>query len=592
MVVALVPIRHHSQRVPGKNYRKLGDRPLYQYIIDTLLQVDRIDMIVIDTDSPIITQGINKIYDSNQKVQILPRAPSLCGDSISMNQIIYSVLTQLDENKQIDESTIILQTHVTNPFLTTDTINRAITQFFESSSSETTLMSVTRYQKRLWHPDQRPVNHVPGKLIQTQDLPKLYEENSNLYLFTAGNMFKRFNRLGKYLEFIEMDYLEAWDIDTEQDFNFAKIILQQQQNNIQQNEQSEQKIIQPISTTKINLELLQTLNQILAPEITRYQDNKKSSSHTVLISAPYMMPEIDTFRAFFNQQKIEVIVAKVNERLTEEDLIQYHGQYQVAMTGDDAYTANILKDSGVKAICKWGTGIDSIDLEYCEQHGIKVLNTPNAFSVPVSQSIMAAIFGFLRQTFQSNQLMKISSSSVSTKWVKLPGLTLEESTIGIVGLGNIGQRLARYLIPFGPQIIGYDILPGVKSPSEVKITTDLSTLLGQSDIICLCCTLNPTSYHLINQQTLSQIKSGSYLINMARGHLIDEPALIRSIEAGHLGGVALDVFEDEPLPGDSPLRRLPNVIISSHNSNSSVKYWEKVHLNTIRNCLMSLIDLN
>jgi D-3-phosphoglycerate dehydrogenase len=371
-----------------------------------------------------------------------------------------------------------------------------------------------------------------------------------------------------------MDIIESWDIDTEEDFQIAELILRQR------------KTTHLHSNPNINSNLLEYLNTELRPLMSQV-NQQASTTPTILISAPYMMQEIETFRYFYQQLNIKTIIAPVEERLSEQDLAQYHQQYQVALIGDDAFSADILKKSGVKALCKWGTGIDSIDIESCRDLNIPIYNTPNAFSVPVSQSIMAAILGFARQTFHSNSEMKHSN-----RWVKFPAKTLEEMTIGIVGLGNIGRHVARLLNDFHAKVVGYDILNPHQLPSIPYLTQteSITDLLKQSDIVCLCCTLNPTSYHLINHKTIYQLKKGAYLINMARGPLIQESALVEAIQDQHLAGAALDVFEVEPLPESSQLRRLPNVIISSHNSNSSPKYWRNVHLNTIRNSLKALLS--
>jgi len=568
-VVAIVPIRHNSQRVPGKNYRLLGNIPLYQYILNTLIS-SNVNNIIIDTDSPTIIDGLKSTYPSlidSQKIIISKRPIDLCKPTVSMNDIIDSIFFRMPEILTLD--TIVLQTHVTNPFLTINTINNAITMFVNSPdvSKSNSMVSVTKYQHRLWSSDGTPVNHNPKDLIQTQDLPKLYEENSNFYIFRVNSFYLNHNRLGTSVIFFELDFLEAWDIDTEQDFLFAQLILQQKK--------------------LINHDLLNKLQSHLHSEITTYRSlsfHSRPNTHSVMISAPYMIPDINTFKHFFNSLNIDVVIADVQERLSPEDLAKYNNLYHVALIGDDAFNSDVLAKSGVKALCKWGTGIDSISLDYCKAHNIDVFNTPDAFSVPVAQSIMAAIFGFLRNTFVSDSIMKKTDI-----WTKVQGKTLEESVIGIIGLGNIGSRLASYLIPFGPKILGYDIVSTIKLDGVENVS--FNDILAQSDIVCLCTTLNSTSYHLINDQTIKLMKQNSFLINMARGPLIEQQCLIKAILNKQLAGAALDVFEHEPLHESSPFRQFPNVIISSHNTNSSPKYWEKVHINTIRNSLKALIKL-
>jgi len=599
-VIAIVPMRHYSQRVPEKNYRKLGDVPLYCHIIDTLSQCPEISLIVVETDSKVIKEGVKQRYQtSDSKIILLDRPEKIRGVNVSMNQILVNTVHRLKIIKLIKDHTnpIIFQTHVTNPFLSVATIRAAIEDYQDISPDEdVTMMSVTKYQKRLWTQAYEPINHRLNDLVQTQDLAPIFEENSNFYMFRATNLLKNNNRIGNTKKFYQMEVLEAWDIDTEDDFQIAQAIHTKLKKSMQlpksqlpsQQQHSESQLSHK---RDINQELLDELQRTLKNEIVEYQrvdQNKKKSldsvsTHTVLISAPYMMPEINTFKRFYELLGINTIIADVEERLSKDDMVKYHGKYQVSVCGDDAFTEEIIRDSGVRAICKWGTGIDSIDLNYCQKNGIPVLNTPNAFSVPVSQSIISAILGFARTTFYSNQEMKGTNN-----WVKYQGYTLEELTIGIVGLGNIGRHVAEGITFFRPRILGYDTNPNLPAIPWVTNTPDMETLLRESDIVCLCTTLNPTSYHLINHKTIRQMKKSAYLINMARGPLIQEAALVQAMEEGHLSGVALDVFEVEPLPEESKLRTLPNVVISSHNTNSSPKYWMKVHINTIRNSLKAL----
>ena len=210
-IVALVPMRHHSQRVPGKNYRMLAGRPLYHHIIETLLTVQEISSILVDTDSPVISAGLHKDFP---RVLVIDRPQNLCADTISMNEIL------LHDTAQV-EADFYLQTHSTNPLLRADTISKAISHFLADYPAYDSLFSVTRLQTRLYDQNGLPLNHDPEKLIQTQDLPPVYEENSCIYIFTRENLLHRQNRLGLHPKLFEMDPQEAWDIDEELDFSIA-----------------------------------------------------------------------------------------------------------------------------------------------------------------------------------------------------------------------------------------------------------------------------------------------------------------------------------------------------------------------------------
>ena len=211
-IVALVPMREHSERVPGKNYRPFAGRPLYHYIISSLLACPHINSVYIDTDSSFIREDAPKNFD----VHIIDRPEHLRSDFIPMNDILLHDVTQV-------EADYYLQTHSTNPLLRTHTIGAAIEAFLGSTQHDS-LFSVTRLQKRLWCADGMPLNHDPGLLLRTQDLPPIYEENSCLYIFTRSNLESRGNRIGKSSLMFEIEQMEAWDIDEEQDFRIAEIL--------------------------------------------------------------------------------------------------------------------------------------------------------------------------------------------------------------------------------------------------------------------------------------------------------------------------------------------------------------------------------
>lgn len=214
-------MRHHSQRVPGKNYRSLAGKPLYQHIVETLLAVPEIDQIVVDTDSEPVIDGLRKNYPS---VKVIERPESLRADIISMNEILMYDTSQV-------EADFYLQTHSTNPLLKPGTVSRAIQAFLEGYPAFDSLFSVTRLQTRLWTQDSRPLNHDPAVLIQTQDLPPVFEENSCLYLFTRENLQKNHNRLGQRPLMFEIDQDEAWDIDEELDFAIVDFLMSRRNEN-------------------------------------------------------------------------------------------------------------------------------------------------------------------------------------------------------------------------------------------------------------------------------------------------------------------------------------------------------------------------
>jgi CMP-N-acetylneuraminic acid synthetase len=214
-IAALVPMRHHSQRVPGKNYRLLAGKPLFHHIIETLLACQLIDKVVVDTDSQPVMQSLREVFP---QVKILERPESLRSDTIPMNEILAYDTSQV-------EADFYLQTHSTNPLLRSESIQRALQTFLSSYPMYDSLFSVTRLQTRLWDQLGRAINHNPAILLQTQDLPPVYEENSCLYLFTRPTLLSRRNRLGERPMMFEIDAAEAWDIDEELDFLLVEFLI-------------------------------------------------------------------------------------------------------------------------------------------------------------------------------------------------------------------------------------------------------------------------------------------------------------------------------------------------------------------------------
>ncbi len=308
---------------------------------------------------------------------------------------------------------------------------------------------------------------------------------------------------------------------------------------------------------------------------------------TVLFTAPYMIPVIERFKPAFERNKIELIVPpNVQERLEESELLKYAGQFDGTVCGDDQYTSRVLEacTPRLKVISKWGTGVDSIDAEACVRLGIRLCRTPNAFTTAVTDTVMGYMLAFVRRQPWMDREMK------AHKWDKLPGRTLSECSLGVIGVGTIGKTVTRRARAFGMKVLGNDIVeidPAFVSETGIEMT-DLPSLLRRSDFVSVNCDLNPTSRHLINRETLALIKPGAVLINTARGPIVDEAALVDALQRKILAGAALDVYEVEPLPADSPLLKMDNVMLAPHNANSSPAAWERVHRNTIRNLMEGL----
>lgn len=299
-----------------------------------------------------------------------------------------------------------------------------------------------------------------------------------------------------------------------------------------------------------------------------------------------MIPFVERFRPIFDRYDLELLIPDVQERMEENDLLQYAGQFDGTICGDDRYTARVIEACAprLKIISKWGTGIDSIDAEACSRHSIKIGRTLNAFTTPVADTVLGYMLAFARRHPWMDREMK------SGKWEKIPGKSLSECTLGVVGVGNIGKAVTRRARAFGMKVYGTDIV----DIDHVFITetgiemTGLEYLLSNSDFVSINCDLNPTSHHLMNADTFALMKPTAVLINTARGPIVEEKSLIEALQAKRLAGAALDVFEVEPLPLDSPLMKMEDVLLAPHNSNSSPAAWERVHWNTIRNLVEGL----
>lgn len=287
----------------------------------------------------------------------------------------------------------------------------------------------------------------------------------------------------------------------------------------------------------------------------------------IFISAPYLQIEWDKYSNLFIDY--EVILPDVEERMEESDLLRLfeeHPDIISGIVGDDRFTDRVYDNSNLKFLVKWGTGIDSL----LTNNNVKIYNTPSAFTIPVSESAIGLMLSFCRTIDDSNNALKDGN------WIKKQGFTLNESTVGIIGLGNIGSEVAKKLEIFGCNISFYD--PNVNNFKYDKCHT-LEDLIMKSDIVTIHCDLNETSKHLISKDEIMLLEN-KILINTARGPIIDQKYLESKFKDLNIK-LGLDVFEEEPLPISS-LLRTDNVILSAHNTNTSSKFWENVHMNCLR----------
>jgi D-3-phosphoglycerate dehydrogenase len=305
----------------------------------------------------------------------------------------------------------------------------------------------------------------------------------------------------------------------------------------------------------------------------------------VLVSAPYFLPVIDSWRERLAKEGVELIAARVNERLSEEELLEVVADIDGLICGDDRITERVLDAAPrLKVISKWGTGIDSIDATNAAARGIRVCRTRNAFSEPVADTALGYMLTFARKPTLLDRDIR------QDRWEKPRLMALGECVLGVVGVGDCGKAVVRRAVSFGMRVLGNDI---VGLPDDFVAATNLEVvslekLLATADFVSLHTDLNETSYHLISKAQLELMKTDAYLINTSRGPVMDEPALVQALQQRCIAGAALDVFEEEPLPADSPLRVLDSCLLAPHTANSSPGAWDRVHENTVRNLLEGL----
>ena len=306
--------------------------------------------------------------------------------------------------------------------------------------------------------------------------------------------------------------------------------------------------------------------------------------YKILVTAPPILPKIENYKKIFDENNAQIFTPdfKVIESLSAEQLIRLLKDVDGILCGDDEINIDVLRSANkLKVISKWGTGIDSIDTESAKNLGIKVMRVKNIFSDPVSDTVLAYILIFCRKIFQKNQIVK------SNEWKKTESFTLKEKTLGIIGLGHIGMSLAKKAIGLGMQVYGNDIIEK-KYESQLLKIVNLDYLLKNSDFISLHTDLNKTTHHLIGKDQLSIMKKDSIIINTSRGAVINQIELENALSENKIGGAALDVFEEEPLPKNSKLKKFENVLLSPHNSNASVEVFNKVDIRSINNIFDSL----
>lgn len=300
----------------------------------------------------------------------------------------------------------------------------------------------------------------------------------------------------------------------------------------------------------------------------------------VLVTCPPMLGMIEEFRPLFETRGVDLTPAKVVQVLSEDELCGLLPQFDGWIIGDDPATRRVFtagKAGRLKAAVKWGIGVDNVDFVACKDLGIPITNCPNMFGGEVADVAVSYVGALARETFVIDRGVR------QGQWPKPRGISLAGRTVGLVGLGDIGRNVARRLLAADMKIVAYDPFYAGDLVDGIERAT-WPERIGEADFLVFTCALTAANRHMLNAATLSQTTPGVRVVNVARGPLIDEAALIAALQSGHVHSVGLDVFEVEPLPMNSPLRDMPQrTIFGSHNGSNSQ--------DAVRRCSAQAIDV-
>ena len=286
----------------------------------------------------------------------------------------------------------------------------------------------------------------------------------------------------------------------------------------------------------------------------------------VLVTCPPMLRMIDSFRPLFAEKNVEITCPNVVQALSVAELKEIVPQHDGWIIGDDPATREAFKSGRLgrlKAAVKWGIGVDNVDFAACRDLGIPITNTPNMFGGEVADVAVGYVIALARETFLIDRSVREGA------WPKPRGISLSGKTVALIGFGDIGRNIAKRLLAADMHIIAYDPSFQTAVGLDAVESATWPTRVDEVDFIVITCALTPSSWHMVNAETLAMAKPGVRVVNVARGPIIDEPALIAALESGKVHSAALDVFEVEPLPMDSPLRRHERCIFGSHNASNT-----------------------
>ena len=293
--------------------------------------------------------------------------------------------------------------------------------------------------------------------------------------------------------------------------------------------------------------------------------NNNPGRRKLTITAHTMAKVADSFVSLLEDRGWEVCLrVPVGQRFSAPELAEVADGSEAMIIGDDEASEFFFQSVAphLRLLVKWGVGTDAVDFQAAERFGVQVRNTPGAFSDEVADLALAFVLALARN------IVSVHSGVVEGRWDQVPGTTLALRTLGIVGFGGIGQAVASRSIAFGMKVLFFDPYYSQVPPSEC-LSRSFSEVMANSDFLVLTCPSTPETRGIVNSNSLSLMKDGSSIVNVARGDLIVERDLVGSLKSGRLAGAALDVYETEPLPESSDLRKCPNVVLGAHNGSNT-----------------------
>jgi D-3-phosphoglycerate dehydrogenase len=309
----------------------------------------------------------------------------------------------------------------------------------------------------------------------------------------------------------------------------------------------------------------------------------------VIVTCPPMQRTAEEWLPSLTSRGIEVEIPPVTQHVSRADLERLLPISDGIIAGDEPLDRALLTSaaSRLRVISRWGVGIDNVDLEAARELGIEVRNTPAVFAEEVADVAIGYMIMLARR------LHSIDAGVRAGEWPKPQGVSLAGRTLGVVGLGSIGRAVAKRGLAMGMTVVGIDPMPQAEATAaELGVQLlGLDEVFAAADVLSLNLPMSPENRHLVNEARLGAMKPGSFLVNTARGPLVDEAALVEALESGHLAGAALDVFETEPLPAESRLRGLSNVILGSHNASNTIEAVRRVNRLAIDN-LLAVLEAN